>query len=86
MLLFVSIFHFLYLLGMLYLSLYGFFFKFLYALLQIFILVFKLFQLTTTEKRTNLSYECGFRFRFGCFQFLRFDLLPYLVKLLLLGL
>ncbi|OUN70570.1 hypothetical protein B5G10_10445 [Barnesiella sp. An55] len=80
-LLFVNILHFLYLLGMLFLSLYGFFFKFLYALLQIFIPVFKLFQLTTTEKRTNLSYECGFRFRLDCFQFLRLDSFQYFVKL-----
>ena len=45
---------------MLFLSLYGFFFKFLYAFLQIFISMFKLFQLTTTEKRTDLCHECGF--------------------------
>ena len=68
---------------MLFLSLYGFFFKFLYAFLQIFISMFKLFQLTTTEKRTDLCHECGFRFRLGSFQFLRLDFLPYLVKLLL---
>ena len=68
---------------MLFFSLYGFFFKFLYALLQIFISMFKLFQFTTTEKRTDFCHECGFRFRLGCFQFLRLDFLPYLVKLLL---
>lgn len=68
---------------MLYLSLYGFFFKFLYAVLQIFIPVFKLFQFTTAQKRTDLCHECGFRFRLGSFQFLRLDFLPYLVKLLL---
>lgn len=83
MLLFVSILHFLNLLGMLYLSLYGFFFKSFYAVLLIFIPVFKLFQFTTTENRTDLCHECGFRFCLGCFQFLRLDFLPYLVKLLL---
>ena len=68
---------------MLFLSLYGFFFKFIYAVLQIFIPVFKLFQLTPTEKRTDLCHECGFRFRLDSFQFLRLDFLSYLVKLLL---
>gem|GEM_PF-5117743 len=65
---------------MLFLSLYGFF-KFLYAFLQIFISMFKLFQLTTTEKRTDLCHECGFRFCLGYFQFLRLDFFPYFIKL-----
>lgn len=44
---------------------------------------FQLFQFTTAQKRTDLCHECGFRFRLGSFQFLRLDLQPYLVKLLL---
>ena len=66
---------------MLYLSLYGFFFKFLYAVLQIFIPMFKLFLFTTTENRTDLCHECGFRFCLGCFQLLRLDFFPYFIKL-----
>ena len=66
---------------MLFLSLYGFFFKFLYAFLQIFIPVFKLFQFTTAQKRTDLCHECRFRLGLGGFQLFRFDFFPYFVKL-----
>ena len=51
-----------------------------YALLQFF--SFR-FQFVAAQKRTHLCHKCGFCFRLGCFQFLRLDFHPYLVKLLL---